>query len=189
MVLAVVLLVQQIESHILQPFILGRLVRVHPLAVVLGVTGGSLIAGIPGAVVAVPLVAVINTVFGYLRGYQQEADRRASRPHGAAAAAPAADPPPVPSAPRRPPRRRGRTGRPRSSATARGRGRGESTDVLHARPRPGGRCGPLSSRRGPASRAGSVRRLAAPCGLRRSVSVLQPSGGATAAQPSTAPVP
>ncbi|MET9862401.1 AI-2E family transporter [Streptomyces smyrnaeus] len=70
--LAVVLAVQQIESHILQPFILGRLVRVHPLAVVLGVTGGSLIAGIPGAVVAVPLVAVTNTVVGYLRGYAQE---------------------------------------------------------------------------------------------------------------------
>ncbi|WP_369206843.1 AI-2E family transporter [Streptomyces sp. PU-14G] len=70
--LAVVLAVQQIESHILQPFILGRLVRVHPLAVVLGVTGGSLIAGIPGAVVAVPLVAVSNTVVGYLKGYAQE---------------------------------------------------------------------------------------------------------------------
>ncbi|GAA2628084.1 AI-2E family transporter [Streptomyces axinellae] len=70
--LAVVLAVQQIESHILQPFILGRLVRVHPLAVVLGVTGGSLIAGIPGAVVSVPLVAVTNTVVGYLKGYAQE---------------------------------------------------------------------------------------------------------------------
>ncbi|NSC23641.1 AI-2E family transporter [Streptomyces albus subsp. chlorinus] len=70
--LCVVLAVQQIESHILQPFILGRLVRVHPLAVVLGVTGGSLIAGIPGAVVAVPLVAVVNTVVGYLKGYAQE---------------------------------------------------------------------------------------------------------------------
>lgn len=71
LVLGVVLLVQQIESHILQPFILGRLVRVHPLAVVLAVTGGTLIAGIPGAVVAVPLVAVINTVAGYLRAYSE----------------------------------------------------------------------------------------------------------------------
>lgn len=70
--LAVVLVVQQIESHILQPFILGRLVRVHPLAVVLSVTGGGLVAGIPGAVVSVPLVAVLNTVVGYLKGYAQE---------------------------------------------------------------------------------------------------------------------
>ena len=67
MVLVVVLAVQQIEGHILQPFILGRAVRVHPLAVVLSVAAGALIAGIGGAVVAVPLVAVTNTVVGYLR--------------------------------------------------------------------------------------------------------------------------
>lgn len=69
MVLAVVLLVQQIEGHVLQPFILGRAVRVHPLAVVLAVAAGGLVAGIGGAVVAVPLVAVTNTVVGYLRAY------------------------------------------------------------------------------------------------------------------------
>ncbi|RPK92123.1 MULTISPECIES: AI-2E family transporter [Streptomyces] len=67
--LVVVLAVQQIEGHILQPFILGRAVRVHPLAVVLSVATGGLVAGIGGAVVAVPLVAVINTVVGYLRSY------------------------------------------------------------------------------------------------------------------------
>jgi predicted PurR-regulated permease PerM len=72
MVLAVVLAVQQIEGHILQPFILGRAVRVHPLAVVLSVAAGGLIAGIGGAVVAVPLVAVTNTVVGYLKAYSQE---------------------------------------------------------------------------------------------------------------------
>ncbi|MGX8908044.1 AI-2E family transporter [Streptomyces netropsis] len=72
MVLAVVLAVQQIEGHILQPFILGRAVRVHPLAVVLSVAAGSLMAGIGGAVVAVPLVAVTNAVVGYLRAYARE---------------------------------------------------------------------------------------------------------------------
>ncbi len=77
-VLGVVLLVQQIEGHILQPFILGRMVRVHPLAVVLGVTAGSLLAGIPGAIVAVPLIAVTNTVVGYLRAYHEEAGWRAA---------------------------------------------------------------------------------------------------------------
>jgi putative heme transporter len=91
LVLAVVLLVQQIESHVLQPFILGRLVRVHPLAVVLAVTGGSLIAGIPGAVVAVPLVAVINTVFSYLRAYSRESQAGASQ---TAAGGPSQAPPP-----------------------------------------------------------------------------------------------
>ncbi|WTN43116.1 AI-2E family transporter [Streptomyces sp. NBC_00631] len=72
MTLAVVLAVQQIEGHILQPFILGRAVRVHPLAVVLTVAAGGMVAGIGGAVVAVPLVAVTNTVVSYLHQYSHE---------------------------------------------------------------------------------------------------------------------
>ncbi len=84
MTLVVVLVVQQIEGHILQPFILGRAVRVHPLAVVLSVTAGGMVAGIGGAVVAVPLVAVTNTVVGYLRSYSREAAlRQAPKPRGA----------------------------------------------------------------------------------------------------------
>lgn len=74
MTLVVVLAVQQIEGHILQPFILGRAVRVHPLAVVLSVAAGGLVAGIGGAVVAVPLVAVTNTVVTYLN--RPSVDRR-----------------------------------------------------------------------------------------------------------------
>ncbi|MEV5435593.1 AI-2E family transporter [Streptomyces sp. NPDC052682] len=101
MTLVVVLAVQQIEGHILQPFILGRAVRVHPLAVVLSVAAGGMVAGIGGAVVAVPLVAVTNTVAGYLRAYSHEAAlRHAPRPRGATAsdAAPA-DPPTPPEQP------------------------------------------------------------------------------------------
>jgi predicted PurR-regulated permease PerM len=90
LVLAVVLAVQQLEGHILQPFILGRAVRVHPLAVVLSVAAGSLIAGIGGAVVAVPLVAVGNTVVGYLRSHARESAARA-----AGEAVPASVPEPV----------------------------------------------------------------------------------------------
>ncbi|MFF0437655.1 AI-2E family transporter [Streptomyces sp. NPDC004327] len=86
MVLVVVLAVQQLEGHVLQPFILGRAVRVHPLAVVLAVAAGGLTAGIGGAVVAVPLVAVLNTVVGYLRAYSTEqALRAAPEPRGATA--------------------------------------------------------------------------------------------------------
>ncbi|QKW08885.1 AI-2E family transporter [Streptomyces sp. NA04227] len=95
MTLVVVLAVQQIEGHILQPFILGRAVRVHPLAVVLSVAAGGLVAGIGGAVVAVPLVAVTNTVVGYLRAYAREsALRQSPAPHGSSAldVAPAAAP-------------------------------------------------------------------------------------------------
>ncbi|KPC66734.1 AI-2E family transporter [Streptomyces chattanoogensis] len=85
-VLAIVLAVNQIEGHVLQPFILGRAVRVHPLAVILSVASGSLIAGVGGAVVAVPLVAVTNTVVGYLRAYSKEqALRMMPAPHGATA--------------------------------------------------------------------------------------------------------
>lgn len=64
-VLGVVLLVQQLEGNVLQPFILGRAVSLHPVAVVLVVTAGSLIAGIAGAVVSVPLAAVTNRVITY----------------------------------------------------------------------------------------------------------------------------
>ncbi|GAA1382888.1 hypothetical protein GCM10009639_02480 [Kitasatospora putterlickiae] len=67
MVLAVLIAVQQIEGHVLQPLILGRAVRVHPLGVVLGVAAGSIIGGIGGAIVAVPLIAVTNTVVTHLR--------------------------------------------------------------------------------------------------------------------------
>lgn len=60
--LGVVLLVQQVEGHILQPILMGSAVKVHPLAVVLVVAGGTMIAGIPGALFAVPLAAFVNVV-------------------------------------------------------------------------------------------------------------------------------
>lgn len=58
--LAVVIAVMQLESHVLQPLLLGRAVKIHPLAVILAITVGLVIAGITGALVSVPLVAVIN---------------------------------------------------------------------------------------------------------------------------------
>ena len=64
--LAVVLAVQQIEGHILQPLIMGSAVKVHPLAVVLVVAAGSLLAGIPGALFAVPFAAVLNVMIQYV---------------------------------------------------------------------------------------------------------------------------
>lgn len=60
--LAVVLLVQQLESHVLQPLVMGAAVKVHPLAVVLVVLAGSLAGGIAGALFAVPLAAFVNVV-------------------------------------------------------------------------------------------------------------------------------
>lgn len=64
--LVVILGVQQLEGHVLQPLLMGSAVKVHPLAVVLVVAGGAMIAGIPGALFAVPLAAFVNVVAVYL---------------------------------------------------------------------------------------------------------------------------
>ncbi|MFV2144699.1 AI-2E family transporter [Isoptericola sp. G70] len=69
--LGIVLLVQQAESHILQPFLMGHAVSLHPVAVVLVVAAGSLAAGLIGALFAVPLAAVLNTVMQYLHGHDK----------------------------------------------------------------------------------------------------------------------
>lgn len=62
----IVIAVQQIEGHVLQPFIMGTAVKVHPLAVVFAVAAGSFIAGIPGALFAVPIIAVLNVMVKYI---------------------------------------------------------------------------------------------------------------------------
>ena len=64
--LGIVILVQQVEGHVLQPFVMGNAVKVHPVAVVLAVATGGFIAGIPGALFAVPIVAVLNVMIGYI---------------------------------------------------------------------------------------------------------------------------
>lgn len=61
-----VILVQQIEGHILQPFLMGRFVSVHPLGVIVAIGCGVLVAGIAGALIAVPLVAAGNAVVNHL---------------------------------------------------------------------------------------------------------------------------
>ena len=72
-----VILVQQLESHVLQPFLLGRAVRLHPLAVIFAIAAGVLAGGVIGALVAVPLVAVLNTAVSHLAGGQEQVDRLA----------------------------------------------------------------------------------------------------------------
>ena len=79
--LGVVLLVQEIEGHVLQPLIMGSAVKVHPLAVVLAVAAGTLLAGIPGALFSVPLAAVGNVMireFGSGSWRRPEGERRDS---------------------------------------------------------------------------------------------------------------
>ena len=64
--LGAVIAVQQIEAHVLQPFVMGRFVAVHPLAIILAIVSGITVAGIIGALVAVPLVASLNGVVRHL---------------------------------------------------------------------------------------------------------------------------
>ncbi len=68
-----VIVVQQVEAHLLQPFLMGRAVAVHPLAVILAIALGVLVAGIVGALFAVPFVAVVNVVSSYLFGRDKHA--------------------------------------------------------------------------------------------------------------------
>lgn len=65
-ILGVVIAVQQVEGHLLQPLIMGRAVALHPLAVILAIATGVVVAGIVGGLVAVPLLAVLNTAVRYL---------------------------------------------------------------------------------------------------------------------------
>ncbi len=69
LMLLVVLLVQQIESNFLQPILMSHAVSLHPLAVVLVVTVGSMVAGVAGALFSVPILAFINSVTLYLHGH------------------------------------------------------------------------------------------------------------------------
>jgi predicted PurR-regulated permease PerM len=68
--LGVLIIEDQLEAHLLQPQVVGRVIRLHPLAVILALAVGAVLAGIPGAVVAVPVVAVITRAVPELRQRQ-----------------------------------------------------------------------------------------------------------------------
>ena len=77
LMLGVVLLVQQIESNVLQPIVMGKAVKLHPLAVVIAVTAGTTLIGIVGALFAVPVLAFINRATQYLNKEEWRGDQRA----------------------------------------------------------------------------------------------------------------
>ncbi|BBZ05886.1 AI-2E family transporter [Mycolicibacterium doricum] len=72
--LALILAVQQLEGHVLQPLVMGRAVSIHPLAVVLAIAGGAVLAGVVGALLAVPAVAFLNSAVRVLLARDQEAE-------------------------------------------------------------------------------------------------------------------
>nr|PZN19280.1 MAG: AI-2E family transporter [Mycolicibacterium hassiacum] len=59
--LGLIVAVQQVEGHVLQPLVMGRAVSIHPLAVVLAIASGGVLAGIIGALLAVPVLAFLNS--------------------------------------------------------------------------------------------------------------------------------
>ncbi len=65
--LGVLIIEDQLEGHLLQPQVVGRVIRLHPLAIILSLAVGGVLAGIAGAVVAVPIVAVITRAVPELR--------------------------------------------------------------------------------------------------------------------------
>lgn len=71
LVLLLVLIAEnQIEAHLMQPFIVGRAVRLHPVAIVLVLAAAAAVGGLVGAIVAVPLVAGLHAGIKYLTGVE-----------------------------------------------------------------------------------------------------------------------
>jgi predicted PurR-regulated permease PerM len=64
--LGLLVAVNQLEAHILQPLVMGRAVSIHPLAIVVAISTGGVLAGIVGALLSVPTVAFLNNAFKVL---------------------------------------------------------------------------------------------------------------------------
>ncbi|MFE4976493.1 AI-2E family transporter [Kitasatospora sp. NPDC056651] len=90
LVLALIVVIGQIEGHLLHPLVLSWSVRIHPVVIAVSVAGGAVLAGVLGAVVAVPVVSVAWAVLGELRSH--------GRPRRSAGGPPAAGPPARPGA-------------------------------------------------------------------------------------------
>ncbi|BBY44736.1 AI-2E family transporter [Mycolicibacterium celeriflavum] len=75
--LALVIAVQQLEGHVLQPLVMGRAVSIHPLAIVLVIAGGGVLAGIVGALLAVPVLAFLNSSIRVLTASDPAAEEAA----------------------------------------------------------------------------------------------------------------
>jgi putative heme transporter len=83
--LGLLILINQIEAHLLQPLVMGRAVSIHPLAVVLAISTGGVVAGIVGALLAVPTVAFFNNAIQVLLAEDPaaEAEQQIEQPRDA----------------------------------------------------------------------------------------------------------
>lgn len=71
--LGLIIAINQLEAHVLQPLVMGRAVSIHPLAVVLAISTGAILAGIVGALLAVPTIAFIDRAVRVLLGSPETA--------------------------------------------------------------------------------------------------------------------
>jgi len=85
------LIYQQVENNVLQPFIFKRTVNVHPLAVIVAILAGSSVLGIVGALVAIPVAAAIQIMLREFYGVDPDPDAGLSAPD---------PPPPAPPKPK-----------------------------------------------------------------------------------------
>jgi len=81
--LGLIVAVMQLESHVLQPLLMGRAVSIHPLAVVLAIATGGVLAGIIGALLAVPAVAFLNSAVRVLLASDPDAEEALVEADGA----------------------------------------------------------------------------------------------------------
>jgi len=83
-ILAIVVAVQQIESDLISPLVFARAVRLHPVVILVALTGGAVIAGVVGAFLSVPLVAILaasGNELKKIKGYDEESEKAvADRP-------------------------------------------------------------------------------------------------------------
>ncbi|WP_027331995.1 AI-2E family transporter [Mycolicibacterium tusciae] len=89
--LGLIIAVQQLEGHVLQPLVMGRAVSIHPLAVVLAIAAGGITAGIVGALLAVPAVAFLNSATRVLLARDPAAEEAAQAADDAPVVAAEAD--------------------------------------------------------------------------------------------------
>jgi putative heme transporter len=71
-VLAAIIGIQQLESNVLYPMVVGKRLQLHPVAILLALTAGGVLAGVAGAFLAIPVAAVVSAVLDYTRQRQRE---------------------------------------------------------------------------------------------------------------------
>jgi putative heme transporter len=74
-VLGWIIVVQQLEGNVFYPVVVGRRLQLHPVAILLALTAGGVLAGVAGAFLAVPVAAVTSAVLAYVRERREARER------------------------------------------------------------------------------------------------------------------